>query len=278
MRFKGLVGVFSTAVALAAALPAAAQAPATATASSLLGQPKYAAMLLDAKSGEVLYTRQADATRFPASITKVMTLYLAFEQMAAGRLKLSDRIVISRTAANARPSKLGLKPGETISVDECIRAIALKSANDMAVALAEHLGGSESAFASTMTARARSLGMSGTTFVNASGLPDPRHVSTARDIATLSRAMIRSFPQYYGYFQQQQFTWGAQTMTNHNKLLGAMPGVDGIKTGFTNAAGFTLAASAVRDGRRLIAVVLGGPSGRARTPTSRACSTPASTC
>jgi D-alanyl-D-alanine carboxypeptidase (penicillin-binding protein 5/6) len=193
-----------------------------------------------------------------------MTLYLAFEQMAAGRLRLDDRVVISRFAANQRPSRLGLKPGDTISVDECIRSIATKSANDMAVALAEHLAGSEAKFAALMTTRARALGMSATTFTNASGLPDARHISTARDIATLSRAMIRSFPQYYGYFQQQQFVYGTQTLNNHNRLLGAMPGVDGIKTGYTNAAGFTLAASAVRDGRRLIAVVLGAPASRAR--------------
>lgn len=231
---------------------------------SLADKPKYAAVLADARTGELLYARQADAPRFPASITKVMTLYLAFEKMAAGQLKLSDRITISRFAANQRPSRLGLRPGDTISVDDAIRAISTKSANDMAVALAEHLAGSEEAYARQMTLRARQLGMTGTTFVNASGLPDARQITTARDIATLSMATLRNFPQYYGYFTQTQFTYGNQVLMNHNHLLRTMPGVDGIKTGFTNAAGFTLAASAVRDGRRLIAVVLGGPSRIAR--------------
>ncbi|QMW22298.1 D-alanyl-D-alanine carboxypeptidase family protein [Sandaracinobacteroides saxicola] len=249
---------------LSLAALAAASLAAPAAAASLVGQPKYAAALIDAKSGELLYSRMADEPRYPASITKVMTLYLAFEQLAAGRLRLDDRLTVSRFAANQRPSRLGLRPGTTISVDEAIRAIACKSANDMAVALAERLAGSESAFAELMTLRARQLGMANTSFYNASGLPDARQLTTARDIATLSRAMIRSFPQYYGYFQQPSFTYGPTIMQNHNHLLRTMPGVDGIKTGFTNAAGFTLAASAVRDGRRLVAVVLGAPARRAR--------------
>lgn len=231
---------------------------------SLFSQPKYAAFVADADTGEVLYSRQADTQRFPASITKVMTLYLVFEQLAAGTLKLDDRIVFSRYAASQRPSKLGLKAGESLTVDQAIRSLATKSANDVSVAVAEHISGSAESFAKSMTARARQLGMRNSYFVNPNGLPDARQVTTARDIFLLSQATIRHFPQYYSYYQQQQFVFGNQVLPNHNHLLRTMPGVDGIKTGFTNAAGFTLAASAVRDGKRLIAVVLGGPSRVAR--------------
>lgn len=248
--------------ALLAGMAGAGGSPAVAA--SLLQQPRYAALLADADTGEILYSRHADARRFPASITKVMTLYMVFERLATGTLRLDDRVVFSRNAANQRPSKLGLRPGESLTVDEAIRSLATRSANDVSVALAEHIAGSEPEFARLMTARARQLGMHNSRFVNASGLPDSRQVSTARDIFVLSRATIRHFPQYYAYFQQRQFVFGNQTISNHNHLLRTMPGVDGIKTGFTNAAGFTLAASAVRDGRRLIAVVLGGPSRVAR--------------
>ncbi|WP_448582115.1 D-alanyl-D-alanine carboxypeptidase family protein [Thermaurantiacus sp.] len=229
-------------------------------ATSLFAQSRYAAILLDASTGEVLYARQPDAERFPASITKVMTLYLVFERLAAGQIRLDDPVTISIKAAAQRPSKLGLKPGQTLSVDEAIRALATKSANDVAVALAEHISGSEQEFARLMTHRAQALGMTRSRFVNPSGLPDSRQVTTARDLATLSLALIRDFPQYYGYFQQQQFVFQGRTLPNHNHLLRSMPGVDGIKTGFTNAAGFTLAASAVRHNRRLVAVVLGSPT------------------
>lgn len=233
-------------------------------ASSLFEQPKYAAFLADAETGEVLYSRHADAQRFPASITKVMTLYMVFERLAAGTLKLDDRVVFSENAARQQPSKLGLRPGESLTVDQAIRSLATKSANDVSVALAEHVAGSVPEFGRLMTARAKTLGMSNSHFVNPHGLPDARQVTSARDIFILSRAMIQHFPQYYQYFQQQQFAFGNQVLRNHNHLLRTMPGVDGIKTGFTRAAGFTLAASAVRDGRRLIAVVLGGPSRVAR--------------
>jgi D-alanyl-D-alanine carboxypeptidase (penicillin-binding protein 5/6) len=157
-----------------------------------------------------------------------------------------------------------LKPGESLTVDQAIRSLATKSANDVSVALAEHIAGSSEEFSRRMTLRAKALGMSNSRFVNPNGLPDSRQVTTARDIFILSQATIRDFPQYYGYYQQQQFVFGNQVLPNHNHLLRTMPGVDGIKTGFTNAAGFTLAASAVRDGRRLIAVVLGGPTRVAR--------------
>jgi D-alanyl-D-alanine carboxypeptidase len=227
-------------------------------------QPKYAAIVVDAKTGEVLYEQSPDAHRYPASITKIMTMYLAFEELSQGKLSLTDELVISPHAAAQAPSKVGIRQGGTIAVGDAMNAIAVKSANDMAVAMAEKMGGSESHFAEMMTAKAKLLGMNNTQFVNASGLPDTRQLSTARDISILSRAVLRDYPQYYTYFSKREFTWKGQTTKNHNHLLGQMPGVDGIKTGFTNASGFNLAASAVRDNRRLIAVVMGGSSTAAR--------------
>ena len=229
-----------------------------------LAQPKYAAIVVDAKSGEVLYAKRADSPRYPASITKIMTLYLAFDALAAGRMKLDDPVMISPRAAAQAPVKLGLRPGESLTVSEAMQAMAIKSANDIAVALAEKIGGSEGRFATMMTLKAQELGMTNSHFVNASGLPDSRQISTARDIAILSRAVMRDYPQYYGVFSQQTFTFRGQTMNNHNGLLGRMPGVDGLKTGFTNASGHNLAVSAVRDNHRLIAVVIGGPSNATR--------------
>jgi D-alanyl-D-alanine carboxypeptidase (penicillin-binding protein 5/6) len=227
-------------------------------------QPKYAAIVVDAKTGEVMYAKRADAPRYPASITKVMTLYLTFEALAAGRIKLDDPVMISPHAAAQSPTKLGLRPGESLTVSEAMQAMAIKSANDVAVAMSEKLGGTETRFAALMTLRARELGMVNTRFVNASGLPDSRQITTARDIAIMSRAVMRDYPQYYRLFSQEQFTFRGQTMRNHNGLLGRMQGVDGLKTGYTNASGFNLAVSAVRDGRRLIAVVMGGSSTAAR--------------
>jgi D-alanyl-D-alanine carboxypeptidase (penicillin-binding protein 5/6) len=229
-----------------------------------IDEAKYAAIVIDANSGEVLYARRADSPRYPASITKVMTLYLTFQALSTGKLHLTDRVVVSPHAAAQAPSKLGLAAGESVSVDEAIRAICTKSANDMAVALAEKLGGSEQAFAALMTLKAHELGMTNTHYANASGLPDARQISSARDIAILSRAIQRDFPQYYPYFSEATWTWHGQVTRNHNHLLERVPGVDGIKTGFTNASGFNLAASATRDGRRLIAVVLGGSTAVAR--------------
>ena len=258
------VACIATALALvftAAASTAAAQAPSVRVPA---WEPKYTAIVMDARSGEVLYAQRADSPRYPASITKIMTMYLAFEELSSGRLHPSDMIVVSPHAAAQAPSKLGLRAGDSISVDDAMHAIAVKSANDMAVVLAERIGGTESRFAALMTLKAQQLGMQNTQFVNANGLPNSRQVSTARDIAILSRAVIRDFPQYYGFFSQEQFTFRGQTMNNHNGLLGHMPGVDGLKTGFTNAAGFNLSASAMRDGHRLIAVVLGGSTRLAR--------------
>ena len=222
--------------------------------------PKYAAIVVDARTGEVLYAKRADSPRYPASITKIMTLYLTFEALSSGRLRADDTVMISPRAAAQAPTKLGLAAGESLTVNEAMQALAIKSANDIAVALAEKLGGSEARFAAMMTLRAQELGMANTRFVNASGLPDSRQVSTARDIGILSRAVMRDYPQYYRLFSQQSFTFRGTSMNNHNGLLGAMPGVDGLKTGYTNASGYNIAISAVRDNRRLIAVVLGAPS------------------
>ena len=227
-------------------------------------QPKYAAIVVDAKTGEVLYEQSPDAHRYPASITKIMTMYLAFEALKDGHLSFDERLLISPHAAAQAPSKVGLRAGQTISVRDAMDAIAVLSANDMAVAMAEKLGGTEAHFAEMMTAKAHQLGMNNTQYVDASGLPDTRQLTTARDISILSRAVLRDFPQYYAFFSTREFTYLGRTTRNHNHLLGAMPGVDGIKTGFTNASGFNLAASAVRDDRRLIAVVLGGSSTAAR--------------
>ncbi|WP_439532574.1 D-alanyl-D-alanine carboxypeptidase family protein [Polymorphobacter sp.] len=244
--------IAGVALALTAIAPAAA--------GSLYDLPKYAAVLINADTGEIMYARKADEQRFPASITKVMSIYVAFEELKAGRLKDDDRISISAYAARQPPTKLGLKPGQTISVRDAIGVMATRSANDISVALAEHISGSEAAFAARMTATARRLGMTHSQFMNPHGLPNAKHYTTARDIATLSRALIRDFPDRYPVFSKVEHEYEGQIITGHNKLLKTLPGVDGIKTGFTNAAGFTLAASSVHDGVRLIAVVLGGPN------------------
>jgi len=252
----------AVATAFAAIAPSAqAQIPYSELATS---QPKYAAIVVDAKTGEVMYAKRADSPRYPASITKVMTLYLTFEALAAGKLKLDDRVVFSPRAAAQSPTKLGVAAGDSISVSDAMQAMAIKSANDAAVAMAEKLGGTESRFAAMMTLRAQELGMQNTHYANASGLPDSRQLTTARDIAILSRAVMRDYPQYYKLFSQQSFTFRGVTMNNHNHLLFRMPGVDGLKTGYTNASGYNLAVSAVRDNRRLIAVVMGGASNAAR--------------
>ena len=227
-------------------------------------EPRYAALVMDAASGEVLYQKRADSPRYPASVTKLMTFYLVFEALSTGKLRETDMVTVSQLAASQAPTKLGLRPGDAIDVEDALHAMAVHSANDMAVALAERIGGSESRFAAMMTMKAQELGMTHSHFVNPNGLPDSRHVSSARDIAILCQALLRDFPQYYHYFGDEEFTYRGVTYRNTNHLLGQMPGVDGFKTGFTNAAGYNLAASAVRDGHRLITVVLGGSSGSAR--------------
>jgi D-alanyl-D-alanine carboxypeptidase len=249
------------AATLLAATPLAAQAQIPYFRDILAArESRYAAIVVDAKSGEVLYDKHADAPRYPASITKVMTLYLTYEALAAGKLHLDDRVVFSPHASAQAPTKLGVRPGESVSVAEAIQGMTTLSANDAAVAMAEKLAGSESRFAALMTLRAQELGMQNTHFANANGLPDSRNLSTARDIAILSRAAMRDYPQYYHYFSQTSFTFRGRYIPNHNHLLTGVPGVDGLKTGFTNASGFNIAISGVRDGRRLIVVVLGGPT------------------
>ncbi|MCB1490816.1 MAG: D-alanyl-D-alanine carboxypeptidase [Rhodobiaceae bacterium] len=225
---------------------------------------KYAAIVVDHQTGKVLFSRYADSPRYPASLTKVMTLYLLFDELEAGRAKLSDRITISAHAASMPPSKLGLKPGSTIRVEDAIRALVTKSANDIAAAVGEHIAGSESAFAERMTRKARALGMRRTSFRNASGLPDSKQVTTARDLVTLSRAMMTNHPRYYRYFSTRTFRYAGRAYGNHNRLLGVVKGVDGIKTGYTRASGFNLITSVSRDNRHLVAVVMGGKTGKSR--------------
>jgi D-alanyl-D-alanine carboxypeptidase (penicillin-binding protein 5/6) len=227
-------------------------------------EPKNTAIVMDAHTGEILYSERADSPRYPASVTKVMTFYLAFEALASGHLHLNDLIVVSPLAAAQPATKLGLRAGETITVENALHAMAVHSANDMAVAVAERIGGTESRFAAMMTLKAQQLGMVNSRYVNANGLPDSRQITSAHDIAILTRAILRDFPQYYSFFGQQEFTYRGKTMYNTNHLLGKMPGVDGLKTGFTNAAGFNLDASAMRNGHRIIAVVMGSSSSAVR--------------
>ncbi|MDY6925144.1 MAG: serine hydrolase [Pseudomonadota bacterium] len=225
---------------------------------------RYAAIVVDAVSGEVLFARHADSRRYPASITKVMTLYMAFEALTEGRVKLDDVITVSPRAASQPPSKLGLAAGQTITLDDAMKATAVRSANDMAVAIAEHVGGSQERFAAQATLKARELGMTQTRYVNPNGLPDARQVSSARDLAILARAVMRDYPQYYRYFGLHDWAYQGREYRNTNGLLRQGLGYDGLKTGYTNASGYNLAATAVRDGRRLITVVLGGRSTASR--------------
>ncbi|KQY91776.1 serine hydrolase [Brevundimonas sp. Root1423] len=225
---------------------------------------RYAAIVVDAESGEVLFARYADERRFPASVTKVMTLYLAFEALAEGKAKLDDVITVSPRAAREPPSKLGLAAGQTITLDDAMRATAVRSANDMAMAIAEHIGGSQERFAAMSNRKARELGMTQTHYVNPNGLPDSRQVTSARDLAVLARAVMRDYPQYYRYFGQHDWYYQGREYRNTNGLLRSGGGYDGMKTGYTNASGYNLAASSVRDGKRLITIVLGGRSTASR--------------
>jgi D-alanyl-D-alanine carboxypeptidase len=225
-----------------------------------IAQPVYEAIVLDAQTGQVLRELNPDIQTPPASLTKLMTLYLTFEALNQGRLRLDQYLRVSGDAASRAPSKLGLVPGEAITVHDLILGIVTKSANDGAVVLAEALGGSESAFAQQMTWKARQLGMNSTVYYNASGLPDPNQRTTARDIARLALALYHQFPREYRYFSTHEFVFRGQVMRNHNHLMEWYPGLDGLKTGYVNASGFNLAASAVRDGHRLIGVIMGGQS------------------
>jgi D-alanyl-D-alanine carboxypeptidase len=224
----------------------------------------HAAIVVDAESGRVLFEDNADALRYPASLTKMMSLYLLFEAVESGRLSLDDALMVSAGAAARPPAKIGLAAGSTIRVRDAIQALAVKSANDVAVAVAENLGGSEDAFAAEMTSRARMLGMTRTRFVNASGLPDPRQVTTARDMAILGQALKARFPRFASMFAAREFSYGGRRFEATNNLLGVVPGVDGIKTGYIRMSGYNLVASARRGGRHLIVVVMGGATERAR--------------
>ena len=230
---------------------------------------RRAAFVVDANSGRVLHAANADARRFPASLTKLMTLYLVFEQIEAGRLNASTPIRISAQAASVPPSKLNLDPGETIPLGAAIRALVTKSANDVAVAVAEHISGTEAAFARAMTAKARQLGMRSTVFRNAHGLPDSEQVTTARDIATLSLALYDHFPQHARVFATRRFNYAGSSYRNHNTMLGSFEGMEGIKTGYTRASGFNLSASVRRNGRHVVAVVIGGRTAQARNAEMR---------
>lgn len=235
-------------------LPAAQAAP----------NPRYASIVIDTESGAVLHAANADATRYPASLTKMMTLYLLFEALEDDTLSMDSRLPVSQHAAAKPPSKMGVRPGETVKVEDAINILVVKSANDVAAVVAEGLAGSESTFAGQMTDKARALGMTHTTFRNASGLPDDRQVTTARDMAILALRLMQDFPSYYPVFAKTEFTWQGRRYTGHNRLLDNYAGTDGLKTGYIRASGFNVATSAVHDGRRLLSVVMGGFTAQSR--------------
>lgn len=233
-------------------------------AGSASANSRYAAYVMDARTGQVLFSRNADERRYPASLTKMMTVYMIFEAMNARRISTKTAIPFSKNASAEPPTKLGVKAGGSITVDTAIRALVTRSANDVATAVAEMLGGSEAGFARMMTAKARQLGMNSTQFRNAHGLPNSAQHTTARDMAILGVALREHFPQYYDYFSTRSFKYGKQTISTHNRMFGRIKGVDGIKTGYTRASGFNLVTSVEDNGRRVVAVVMGGKSGRSR--------------
>ncbi len=231
--------------------------------------PKFASIIVDGNSGAVLQATSPDAIRHPASLTKIMTLYLLFERLESGKMKLDTEMPVSKHAADQDPTKLNLRAGQTIRVEDAIKGLVTRSANDAAVVIAEAIAGNENDFAQMMTRKARSLGMSRTVYRNANGLPNDEQVTTARDQATLGRAIQERFPRYYRYFATSTFNWRGQSIRNHNRLLGSVEGVDGIKTGYTRASGFNLVSSIRRGNRHLIGVVLGGRSGGSRDAIMR---------
>lgn len=249
---------FSTILAFfAAALISAAPAQAA-------SNPRYASIVVDLGSGEVLHQSHADTRRYPASLTKMMTLYMLFEAIERGELSMDSKLTASKRAAQQPATNLALKKGDTLTVETAIEALVIRSANDVATVVGEALGGTESEFARMMTKRAHELGMANTTFRNASGLPDKGQKSTARDLATLAVALMRDFPEYYHYFSAKSFVYKGKTYKTHNRLMLSYEGADGLKTGYIRASGFNLATSAVRDGRRLVAIVLGGRTAKSR--------------
>ncbi|MDX8540119.1 D-alanyl-D-alanine carboxypeptidase family protein [Mesorhizobium abyssinicae] len=225
---------------------------------------RYAAIVVDARSGKQLFEVNSTAQRYPASLTKMMTLYLLFEALESGRVSKETQIPVSDNAARQPPTKLRFRRGETIDVDSAIRAIVVKSANDVAVAVGEYLGGSQDQFAAMMTAKARSLGMTSTSFRNASGLPDDSQMTTARDMAVLGMALEHRFPQHFHYFSESDFMFRGRLVRGHNDMLGRVRGVDGIKTGYIRASGYNIVTSYNADGRQLIVVVMGAESARQR--------------
>ena len=244
-------------VALLGAALAGFSAPASANS-------KYAAYVVHAHSGDVLFDRYSTKTRYPASLTKMMTLYLLFDEIEAGRLTLDSDLTVSARAAGQPPSKLGVKKGKKIKVKTAIEALVVKSANDVAVVVAESISGTEINFAKKMTKKARQLGMSRTTFRNASGLPNRRQITTARDMATLARRLMSDHPEYWHYFSTKSFAWNGRTYRTHNSLVRSYTGADGLKTGYTRRSGYNLATTAKRGEHHLVGIVLGGRSGRTR--------------
>ena len=231
--------------------------------------PAFSSIIVDGNSGATLSATSPDASRHPASLTKIMTLYLLFERLEAGKMKLDTEMQVSEHASEQAPTKLGLRPGQTIRIEDAIKGLVTRSANDAAVVIAEAIGGTEDDFAKMMTRKAHALGMSRTTYHNASGLPDDEQVTTARDQSTLGRAIQDRFPRYYHYFSTAAFNYHGQTIRNHNHLIGSVEGVDGIKTGYTRASGFNLVTSMHRGNRFLVGVVMGGHSGGSRDAIMR---------
>jgi len=254
--------------AVAACLLAVA-ALSAASASKAQAASNYAAMVVDGHTGKILYSRQGDKLRFPASLTKIMTLYLLFDYMEAGKFHAGSSLKVSPKAAKQPPSKLGLKPGQTIRVRDAIRALVTKSANDVAVTVAENISGSEAKFAKLMTAKARKLGMRRTVFKNASGLPHKQQVTTARDMITMANRLMFDHPEKYKNFSRKYFKYKGKKYRNHNRLLFDYKGTDGIKTGYTRASGFNLLANVRRGNKHLIAVVFGGKTSKRRNAAMR---------
>jgi D-alanyl-D-alanine carboxypeptidase len=240
------------------------------TLAPLYGADYNAVLVADMDSGKIIYSENADDLNYPASLTKIMTLYLTFNALEYGRLRSDQNLIVSKTAANARPVKIGLPAGSKITVENAIKAVAVYSANDMAVVLSENLTGDEGDFASMMTKTAKEIGLKNTNFSNASGLSDDEHISTAKDMALLSMAIKKHYPEYWSYFSIPYFSYNGKSYKNGNELLGAYDGCDGMKTGFTNKSGYSLVSTAKQGGRHLVSVVLGANGKRDRTAISRA--------
>lgn len=264
-RSAGFLAKVLTILSMAIAIVAVDSVNAEAEAAN----PKYAGIVVDARTGNVLYSENADRLQYPASLTKMMTLYMTFEALEQGRIRLDTPVPFSAHAAAQAPTKLGVRAGSTITVEQGILGLVTLSANDAATALGEMLGGSEDRFAQMMTAKAHALGMTRTTYRNANGLPNTAQMTTARDQARLGIALRQHFPQYYGYFNTHAFKFGNRVIRSHNRLVGSVRGVDGIKTGYTRAAGFNLVSSLQADGKSIVGVVLGGASTPARDSQMR---------